>query len=131
MNPMLRVLGSIVLVAAVNGGVCADEKAAVGAQPELARLRNDITALVGPASCANLVNCRIAALGVNACDGPAEHIAYSWRSTDKAALETKIAEYNIAQEDAQKRGTSVSTCTASPEPVPACVNGRCVIPAGR
>jgi hypothetical protein len=131
MNPMLRVLGSVVLVAAVNGGVCAEEKDAVGAQPELARLRNDITALVGPTSCSNLVNCRVAALGVNACGGPTEHIAYSWRSTDKAALETKIAEYNFALEDAQKRGYLVSACTASPEPVAACVNGRCVIPAGR
>ena len=131
MNPMVRVLVGIALVAGLNGGVCADERAAAGADEALARLRNDIRALVGPASCANLVNCRIAALGVNDCGGPAEHIAYSWRSTDKAALETKIAEYNIALEDAQKLGTSVSTCKASPEPVPACVNGRCIIPAGR
>lgn len=127
MNPMLRVLVGIALVAGLNGGVGADEKAAVGAEAQLARLRNDIRALVGPASCANLVNCRIATLGVNDCGGPAEYVAYSWRSTDKAALETKIAEYNIAQEDAQKLGTSVSTCKASPEPVAACVNGRCVI----
>jgi hypothetical protein len=131
MNPMVRVLVGIALAAGLNGGVCADEKAAVGAQPELARLRNDITALVGTASCVNLVNCRISALGENACGGPAEHIAYSWRSTDKAALETKIAEYTIALEDAQKRGYPVSACTASPEPVAACVNGRCVIPASR
>lgn len=131
MNPMVRVVVGIVLGAGLNGGVYADEKTAVGAQPELARLRNDITALVGPARCANLVNCRIAALGVNACGGPAEHIAYSWLSTDQAALDTKIAEYNFALEDAQKRETSVSACKPSPEPVPACVNGRCVIPGGR
>lgn len=131
MNPMVRGLVGIAVVAGLNGGVCADEKAAVGVDAELARLRNDITALVGPASCVNLVNCRVAALGVNACGGPVEHIAYSWRSTDKTALETKIAEYNIALEDSQKRGYPVSACEASPEPVAACVNGRCVIPAGR
>ena len=127
MNPMLRALVGIALVAGLNGGVCADEKAAVGADAELARLRNEITALVGAAKCANLVNCRIAALGVNACGGPAEYVAYSWRSTDKAALETKIAEYEIALEDAQQRGTPVKACTTSPEPVAACVNGRCVV----
>jgi len=131
MNPMLRVLVGIALVVGPSAGECADDNAAVGAPTYLARLRNDITALVGPAICANLVNCRIAALGVNACGGPAEHIAYSWRSTDRAALDTKIAEYNIALEDAQKRGYPVSACTSSPEPVAACVNGRCVLPAGR
>ncbi len=131
MNPMVRVLVGVALGAGLIGGVFADEKAAAGAPPELARLRNDITALVGPASCANLVNCRIAALGLNACGGPDEYIAYSWRSTDKLALETKIAEYNFTLEDAQKRGYPVSACTALPDPAAACVNGRCVIPAGR
>ena len=131
MNPMLQVLVGIVLVAGLNGGACADQKAAVAADAELVRLRNDITSLVGAAKCANLVNCRVAALGVNACGGPTEYLAYSWLSTEKVALETRIAEYNFALEDAQKRGTPVSACTASPEPVAACVNGRCVIPAGR
>ena len=131
MNSMVRALVGIVLVTGVDGGVCADKNAVVRRRDELARLRSDITALVGPAKCANLVNCRIAALGVNACGGAAEYIAYSWLSTEKAALETRIAEYNFALEDAQKREAPVSACTASPEPVAACVNGRCVIPAGR
>lgn len=129
MNPMLGILAGVVLATVASGGVCADEKAVTDAQ--LAKLRNDITALVGPASCANLVNCRIAPLGVNACGGPAEYIAYSWRSTEKAALETKIAEYNFALEDAQKRETPVNACVTLPEPVAACTNGRCVIPGGR
>jgi hypothetical protein len=126
MNPMMLVG---IALAAACGGVLADEKAIVDAG--LARLRNDITSLVGAAKCANLVNCRIAAMGVNACGGPTEFIAYSWLSTDKADLETRIAEYNFALEDAQKRGAPVNICTASPEPVAACINGRCVIPAGR
>jgi hypothetical protein len=129
MNPMLRTLAGVVLLAAMNGSPRADDK--VAADAELVRLRNDITALVGAAKCANLVNCRIAALGMDACGGPAEYVAYSWLSTEKAALETKIAEYNFALEDAQKRGTPVSACIPSKEPVAACVNGRCVIPAAR
>ena len=131
MNAMLQMLAGIVLVSGLNAGARADEKAAVAADPELVRLRNDITSLVGAAKCANLVNCRIAALGIDACGGPVEYIAYSWLSTEKAALETKIAEYAFALEDAQKRGTPVRACTPSKEPVAACVNGRCVIPASR
>lgn len=113
----LVLLGSTML----SGGVQADERA------ELARLRQDITALVGPAHCANLVNCRVAALGVNAC-GAAEYIAYSWRSTDKDALDTRIAEYNLLYEDVQKQ-TGASACVELATPVAACINGRCVIPA--
>ena len=127
MNPMLRVLGSIVLVAAVNGGVCADEKAAAGAEAELTRLRNDVTALVGAAKCANLVNCRVAALGIDSCGGPLEYVAYSWLSTEKVALETKIAEYNFVQEDLQKKSPAVGACVTKPEPVAICVNRRCVV----
>jgi hypothetical protein len=110
------VLISVVL----SGGVQADDRA------ELARLRQEITALVGPAHCANLVNCRVAALGASAC-GAAEYIAYSWRSTDKDALDTKIAEYNLLYEDVQKQ-SGPSACIELAKPVAACVNGRCVIP---
>ena len=123
MNPMVRLLVGIALLGGMSGGVCADEKAAANA--ELTRLRSDIHALIGPAICANLVNCRIAALGVDACGGPKEHLVYSWRSTDKAALEIKIAEYNLAQEDMQRKDKGA--CAALPEPVAACVNGRCVL----
>ena len=131
MNAMVRALVGVVLVTGFNGGVCADKNAVVHAETELARLRSDIAALVGPARCVNLVNCRIAALGLNACGGAADYIAYSWLSTDKSALETRIAEYNFALEDAQKREAPVSACTALPEPVRSCINGRCVIRAGR
>ena len=127
MNPMVRVLVGIALVAGLNGGVRADEKAAAGAEAELARLRNDITALVGAAKCANLVNCRVAALGIDACGGPLEYVAYSWLSTEKVALETKIAEYNFVQEDAQEKSPAVGACVTKPEPVAICVNRRCVV----
>ena len=103
----------------VSGSLQADDRA------ELARLRQEITALVGPAHCANLVNCRVAALGVGAC-GAAEYIAYSWRSTDKDALDTKIAEYNLLYEDVQ-RPKDPPACVKLATPVAACVNGRCVI----
>ena len=126
MNPTTRALMTAVLMLGAHGGsASADES------PEIVRLRNDINALIGPAICANLVNCRIAALGLDACGGPKEYLVYSWRSTDKADLETKIAEYNLAQEEPQKKDQGVGACAALPEPVAACVNGRCVIPGSR
>ena len=111
----------------MNAGVSADEKSAAIADEALARLRNDITALVGAAKCANLVNCRVAALGIDVCGGPLEYVAYSWLSTEKVALETKIAEYNFVQEDTQKKSPAAGACISKPEPVATCVNRRCVV----
>ncbi len=127
MKPMLRVLIGIVLMAGLNDGGYAEEKAAADENSKVVRLREEITALIGPATCANLVNCRIAALGIDACGGPLEYVAYSWLSTEKEALETKIAEYDFVQEDAQKKSAAVGACVTKPEPVAACVNRRCVV----
>jgi len=129
MFPMIRTLVGIGVLVATASAVWADEKPV--ADTRLATLRADITALVGKAKCANLVNCRVAALGIDACGSPVEYVAYSWLSTEKAALETRIAEYNFAFEDSRKGGVTAGACTSLPEPVAACVNGRCVIPAGR
>ena len=131
MKAKILALASSIFWVALVDGAGADDKAVAGASVQITRLRDEITALVGPASCSNLVNCRIAALGVDACGGAAEFIAYSWRSTDQGVLETKIAEYNFALEDAHKLGAVANACTAGQEPVAACVNGRCVISGGR
>jgi hypothetical protein len=121
MKPLARIASTIGLGLMAHGAVCADENSKV------AHLREEITALIGPATCANLVNCRVAALGIDACGGPLEYVAYSWLSTERAALETKIAEYNFVQEDAQKKSPAVGACVTKPEPVATCVNRRCVV----
>lgn len=120
------------LLASVLGALGCPSAAAVGdASPELARLRAEIAQLIGPARCMNLVQCRLAALGLNACGGPAEYVVYSWMSTDKTALETKIAEYNFIQEDLQKKQQTAGACVMPQEPVAACINGRCVLSGSR
>lgn len=123
---MARALMILSLILGGYGGTTYADQTA-----EMARLRNDIDALIGAAVCSNLVNCRIAALGVDACGGPKEYLVYSWRSTDKAALEIKIAEFNLAQEEPQNKDKAAGACTVLPQPVAACVNGRCVLPANR
>jgi hypothetical protein len=82
MKSPARIASTICLGLMAHGAVYADENSKV------ARLRGEIAALIGPATCANLVNCRVAALGIDACGGPLEYVAYSWLSTEKAALET-------------------------------------------
>jgi hypothetical protein len=104
---------------------------AAGDAPELEKLRTEITEIIGAARCMNLVQCRIAGVGINACGGSAEFVVYSWMSTDKAALETKIAEYNFLQEELQKKQQATGVCVIPPEPVAACINGRCVLPGPR
>jgi hypothetical protein len=99
--------------------------------PQLAKLRNEISGLVGPARCMNLVQCRVVSIGIDSCGGPAEYLVYSWLSTDKGALETKIAEYNFVQEDLQKTQKPSASCAPLSEPTAACVNGRCVLPGSR
>ena len=50
MYSMVRVLVGIAMVAGLNGGACADENTDV----EIARLRDEITALVGPIASSEL-----------------------------------------------------------------------------
>lgn len=121
MKPLARIASTICLGLMAHSTVYADENSKV------ARLREEIAALIGPATCANLVNCRVAALGIDACGGPLEYVAYSWLSTEKVALETKIAEYNFVQEDTQKKSPAVGACVTKPEPVATCVNRRCMV----
>ncbi len=122
MQPRIPMIVFMLVLISMPRGVQADEES------ELARLRAEITTLVGAARCANLVNCRVAALGTTAC-GAAEYVAYSWLSTDEDALRTRIAEYNLVYEDVQARQPAAApACSARDAPVAACVNGRCVLP---
>ncbi|HEX4986814.1 MAG TPA: hypothetical protein VFV71_12190 [Burkholderiales bacterium] len=124
MDPKIFGAAVVMLGLLAQGAAAADDAAD---RAKLARLREEVAALIGPATCSNLVNCRVAALGVDACGNPLEYVAYSWLSTEKDALETKVAEYNFLQEDVQRKSGSLPPCADRPQPVPACVNRRCVI----
>jgi len=131
MRSTFRILLAIILslgIAPIEGR---GDEAGAAAAPQLAKLRREIADLIGPARCMNLVQCRIAAIGMNSCGGPAEYLVYSWLSTDKGALETRIAEYNFLQEDLRKKQQPAANCAALHEPTAACVNGRCVLPGSR
>ena len=131
MGSTIRILLAINLSLVVAPIEVYGEEPGATPSPQLAKLRKEITELVGPARCMNLVQCRVAAIGIDSCGGPAEYLVYSWLSTDKGALETKIAEYNLLQEDLRMKQQPAASCAALPEPTAACVNGRCVLPGSR
>jgi hypothetical protein len=130
MRSTIRILLAITLLLGIAPIEVRGQEPGATTSPQLAKLRKEITDLIGPARCMNLVQCRVAAIGIDSCGGPAEYLAYSWLSTDKGALETKIAEYNFVQEDLKKQQPG-ARCSALPEPTAACVNGRCVLPGSR
>ena len=131
MRSTIRILLAITLSLRIAPIDLRGEEPGAATPPQLAKLRKEITGLIGPARCMNLVQCRVAAIGIDSCGGPAEYLVYSWLSTDKGALETKIAEYNFLQEDLQKKQEPPASCAVLPEPTAACVNGRCVLPGSR
>lgn len=131
MHSTIRILLAIILSLGIAPVDVRGEEPGASASPQLAKLRREITDLIGPARCMNLVQCRIAAIGMDSCGGPAEYLVYSWLSTDKGALETRIAEYNFLQEDLQRKQQPAANCAVLPEPTAACVNGRCVLPGSR
>jgi hypothetical protein len=131
MRSTIRILLAITLLLGIAPIEVRGEEPGATTSPQLAKLRKEIANLVGPARCMNLVQCRVAAIGIDSCGGPAEYLVYSWLSTDKGALETKIAEYNFLQEDLQMKQQPGASCAALPEPTASCVNGRCVLPGSR
>jgi hypothetical protein len=131
MRSTIRILLAITLSLGIVPIDIWGEEPGATTSPQLAKLRKEITDLVGPARCMNLVQCRVAAIGIDSCGGPAGYLVYSWLSTDKGALETKIAEYNFLQEDLQKEQHPAASCSPLPEPTAVCVNGRCVLPGSR
>ena len=131
MHSTIRILLAIILTLGIAPIEGHGDEAGATVSPQLEKLRREIAELIGPARCMNLVQCRIAAIGVDSCGGPAEYLVYSWLSTDKGALETRIAEYDFLQEDLRKKQQPTANCTVLPEPTAACVNGRCVLPGSR
>ena len=97
-----------------------------------ARLREQISALIGEARCRNLVNCRLVGLGVRPCGGPEEYVAYSIWNTDREGIGIVVSEYNLLREDLMLETDEVGTCESVPKPDVNCINSRCVtVPRAR
>ncbi len=96
-----------------------------------ARLRGEITTLIGDAQCRNLVNCRVVGLGVRSCGGPEEYVAYSIWNTEGDQIGILVSEYNLLREDIMLDSDEAGTCEVLPTPDVDCVGSRCMtVPAG-
>lgn len=92
----------------------------------LVRLRKEIIDMIGEPKCANLVYCRILALGTRPCGKPDEYLAYSATAkTNEDELNVKAAEYAFIQEEIQAASRSFAACTVPTKPRVQCIDQRC------
>jgi hypothetical protein len=96
-----------------------------GDEAQLEALRGEILAMIGAAPCANVVHCRLLALGTRPCGGADEYLAYSSHTVNRAVLENKALEYTLIQEDVQRAKSIAGVCVVLPEPRLDCVDRRC------
>src|SRR5512134_323427 len=116
------------LMVALLGGAaagCAGAADTASLEQELAALRAGIVKEIGNAPCANLVHCRLLAIGARPCGGPDEYLAYSSITGDKTQLENKAFEYGLLQEDLHRARGTVGPCVMLLEPRLVCVDNRC------
>lgn len=70
--------------------------------------------------------CRAAAVGSRACGGPRYYLAYCSKTTDSAALFSKLDEVTKAEQAFNKKYQIVSTCEFRMPPTVEAVGGSCV-----
>ncbi|PWT74449.1 MAG: hypothetical protein C5B46_04050 [Proteobacteria bacterium] len=112
------VLSSMAFAAEAPATAGSDEEA-------LARLRAQITELIGQPTCSNLVHCRVLALGTKPCGGPAEYLAYSSITSNRELLEAKAYEYSFLDQEVNAKRGVVGTCEVLREPHVLCIDRRC------
>ncbi len=121
----LLVASVVVPLGGGAGAACATAADSAALEAEMQALRAEIVKEIGSAPCANLVHCRLLALGVRPCGGPDEYLAYSSVTGDKTPLENKALEYALLQEDLHRAQGTVGACVMLPVPRLICLDNRC------
>ena len=113
--------------------VLGDEMASSASSDEqaLKAVRSEIVRLIGEPRCANLVHCRVLALGARPCGGPSEYLAYSSLTANRETLEAKAYEYSFLEEEVNRSKGAVGSCEVLPPPRATCVDGRCTLSSPR
>jgi len=131
---MLRLaLSSAGLLLAVCPAALGDQTAASASSDEqaLKAVRSEIVNLIGEPRCANLVHCRVLALGARPCGGPSEYLAFSSLTANRETLEAKAYEYTFLEEEVNRSKTALGSCEVLPAPRATCVDGRCTVSSPR
>jgi hypothetical protein len=95
-------------------------------EARLDRLRAQIEALVGQASCNRVEECRYIGLGAKPCGGNWRYLVYSTAVADPEALAGKVAQYNAFEADMNRRYGRISDCSLPAFPALGRYQGRCV-----
>lgn len=113
--------------------VLGDERAASASSDEqaLTAVRAAIVSLIGEPRCANLVHCRVLALGARPCGGPSEYLAYSSLTANRETIEAKAYEYSFLEEEVNRSKTAVGSCEVLTPPRATCVDGHCTLTSPR
>lgn len=91
----------------------------------VAQLERDARRLATTAGCEDAGGCRVAPVGVKACGGPRNYIAYCVTATDTAALFRKLEELARAEREYNARYGIMSTCDFREAPPVALVGQTC------
>lgn len=92
---------------------------------QIVALEDQAKALVKTAGCTSADQCRTAPVGNRACGGPRYYLVYCSRTTDSAALFTKLKAVADAEGEFNKRYQIVSTCEFRMPPNVALVGASC------
>jgi hypothetical protein len=92
---------------------------------QIVALENVAKALVDTTGCASVGDCRTAAVGSRACGGPRYYLVYCSRTTDSAALFTRLAAVSDAESQYNATYKIVSTCEFRMPPTVALSGGFC------
>lgn len=103
---------------AVSGTKEADWAAIVQLEDQAKRIAN-------VAGCSSDAACRAAPVGSRACGGPRYYIPWCARTTDSAALYSKLSEVSRAEEAYNKKYQLMSTCEYRMPPAVGVVAGAC------
>ena len=91
----------------------------------IGRLEDQAKAIAKTTGCGSVSECRAAPVGSRACGGPRYYLAYCSKTTDSAALFSKLAEVSRAEEAYNRKYKLASTCEYRMPPVAELSGGQC------
>jgi hypothetical protein len=92
---------------------------------QIEKLEAQARAIAKVEGCSSASECRAAPVGSRACGGPRYYLAYCAKTTDSAALYSKLAEVAKAEEAYNRKHQIASTCEFRMPPVPSLSGGSC------
>jgi hypothetical protein len=92
---------------------------------QIVAIENEAKALVDTTGCANSGECRTAPVGSRGCGGPRYYLVYCSKTTDSAALFTKLAAVSDAEKQYNTNYKIISTCEFRMPPTVALSGGSC------